>query len=77
MENRPSWWSDAIERVVWTVLQAGAGVLLDQLVSGEVSWRAVLYATGIVILKVVVAHQVGSKTSAALPETKPTNTVNA
>lgn len=77
MEKRPSWWSDALERLVWTVVQAGAGVLLDQLISGEVTWRAVLYATGITILKLVVAHQVGSKTSGALPETKPPGTVNA
>jgi hypothetical protein len=65
-----------MERFLWTVAQAGGGALLDQLTSGEVSWRAVGYAAAIVALKLVIAHNVGSSTSGALPETKPPGTVN-
>ena len=56
-------WRDLVERVGWTALQAAAGVVLDKLVSGEVSWRAILYAACIAVLKVVVAQQVGTRGS--------------
>lgn len=59
---------DAIERVLWTLAQASAGAALDVLVSGEVTWKAVVYAVLVAILKVVVAGQFGNKQSAALPD---------
>lgn len=56
-----------MERVAWTAAQAAAGVLIDHLTSGEVSWRAIGYAAAIAALKVVVALRVGERGSASLP----------
>lgn len=60
-------WKDALERVVWTAVQVGAGVLIDQLTSGEIGWRAIGYAVAIAVLKVVVGLNVGDKTKASVP----------
>lgn len=69
--TRRKWLPDALERFLWTIAQASAGVLLDQLISGEVTWRAVGYAGAITALKLIIARKVGSKDSAAIPETHP------
>ncbi len=58
---------DALERVAWTAVQAAAGVLIDQMTSGEVSWRAAGYAAAVAALKVVVALRVGDRGRASLP----------
>lgn len=51
---------DWLERTGWTILQAGAGVMLDQMISGRITWHAILYAGAIAGLKVVIAQRVGS-----------------
>ncbi len=52
-------WKDLVERVGWTAIQASAGAVLDLLVSGEVTARAIGYAVAIATLKVVIAQKVG------------------
>ena len=54
---------DFIERVGWTAIQAAAGAVLDLMISGEISLRAVGYAAAIAALKVVVAQRVGDSGS--------------
>lgn len=50
-------WKDLIERVGWTAIQASAGAVLDLLISGEVTARAIGYAVAVATLKVVVAQK--------------------
>lgn len=57
---------DAAERVAWTAIQAGAGAAIDIGTSGELSWRALGYAVGLAVAKVLVARFVGDRKSAAL-----------
>lgn len=60
-------YSKALERIVWTAIQAGAGVGIDQLTSGTISWRAIGYAIGLAALKVVVALNVGDRDEPSIP----------
>lgn len=66
---------DLAERSVWTFLQAFAGVWAALEITGDVDWKATLYAAliagGIAVAKAVVAFQLGQPDSAALPETRP------
>ena len=62
---------DALERVVWTGIQAGAGAALDVLVSGQVTARAIGYAVLVALLKVIVAGKIGDKDSASSLPTPP------
>lgn len=57
---------DAMERVAWTCAQAAAGAALDVLSSGDVTWRAVAYAVGFAVLKVLAARNIGDRSSAAI-----------
>lgn len=62
------YWTDAVERVVWTAVEAAAGALLDVMLSGQVTWRAAAYAVGIAVLKVLAAKGFGdSQSAAAIP----------
>ena len=75
--SKYAWLKDAAERFCWTIAQIGAGVFLDQVTTGEVSWRAFAYAAGVALAKLVVARQVGNPASAAIPETRPEVVVEA
>jgi Putative lactococcus lactis phage r1t holin len=56
-------WGDFFERVVWTAIQAFAGVLLATLLEGNTDWKTSLYASGIAALisalKVIVGQNTG------------------
>ena len=54
---------DFIERVGWTFLQVSAGAILDLLISGQVTWKAIGYAVAIAACKVIVAQQFGDRSS--------------
>lgn len=62
-----TYWKAALERVVWTFVQAAAGVLIDQLTQDAITWRAIVYAGAIAALKVVVARGVGDKDTPSIP----------
>lgn len=66
---------DLLERVVWTAIQAFAGVWAALALTDSVDWATTLYAAGVAALvaaaKVVVAWQFGQPDSGALPETRP------
>lgn len=62
---------DAIERIIWTAIQAAAGAFIDIAASGELTWRAVGYATLIALAKVIVAKGVGDPDSAATLPSPP------
>jgi hypothetical protein len=63
---------DLFERVVWTAVQAFAGVFVALEITGSVDWETVFYAAGVAALvaaaKAVVAFQFGDPNSAALPD---------
>lgn len=59
---------DFLERVGWTAIQAGIGAALDELTSGHITWRAILYAALAAALKVVAAQNLGKHPDgAAIP----------
>ena len=58
---------DSLERVAWTGIQAAAGAAIDVGTSGEMSWRALGYAVGIAVLKVVAAPWIGGKRGRSIP----------
>lgn len=64
----PGYWVDAAERVFWTLVQAGGGALLDVVTSGEVTWKAALYAVGLAIVKVAIAKSVGQENARLGPD---------
>jgi len=61
------YWLDAAERVAWTAAEAGAGAAIDVLQSGTVTWRAVLYAVLLAVLKVLAAKKIGQPDAAIKP----------
>lgn len=67
---------DAIERIVWTLIEVSAGAVLDVLTTGDVTWRAIGYAVLIAVLKVIVARNVGDKDSAATLPSPPDHAHN-
>jgi hypothetical protein len=67
---------DFIDRVGWTAIQAALGVLLDQMTTGEISWRAIAWAAAFAAVKVAAAQNFGRHPDgAAIPggvlEAKP------
>lgn len=66
---------DLLERVLWTAAQAIAGVLLDLLVSDQITLRAAGYAAGIAVLKALLATKVGDPNSAATLPSPPDHAV--
>jgi hypothetical protein len=67
--NGGVWWQDAIERTVWTYLQAFLALVLVNGTVDFTSWRTSLIAAvpaALAILKSVLAHFTGNPNTAAL-----------
>jgi hypothetical protein len=62
--RQPKFWADWIERVLWTLAQAGVGlVAIDQF--DLPLWLVPIAAAGLSALKGLVAKQIGNKDSAS------------
>jgi hypothetical protein len=60
---------DFLERVGWTAVQAAAGALLSDIISGHIIiWQTIAFAAAVAALKVVIAQNVGANNDgAAIP----------
>lgn len=68
------YWLDALERVVWTGLQVGLGVVLELYTNdGELGWGVVRNTIVFSVMKVLVARKIGdSNTAQAIPGVEST-----
>lgn len=63
----PAFYRDATERIAWTFAQAGGGALLEELHSGHITWRAIIYAGLLAVGKAIAAKKFGNPTTASIP----------
>ena len=65
-EERKQYLWDVAERVFWTGAEAGIAVGIDQLSTGEISWRAILYAILLALAKTIAARHIGTEGTARI-----------
>lgn len=71
MEAKKIYYLDLLERVVWTLIEGALGFWIDHAMTGEVTWRGVLYAGGLAAAKAIVARRIGDRNSAATLPSPP------
>ena len=62
---RRSWFLDALERVVWTGLQAGSGIIIATNSFDLITLKAAGIAAGLAVVKCIAARGVGSSNDAS------------
>jgi hypothetical protein len=63
---------DTLERALWTLIQSAAGAFIDLAATGEVTWRAFLFAALLAVAKaVVLGRHIGDPDSAATLPSPP------
>lgn len=75
MRVRFNRWADFAERVGWTAIQAGIGAAIDYLATGDVTWRAVLFAAMIAAGKVLAGQHLGPTPDGSLSPVPPVEPV--
>lgn len=71
MDAKKIYYLDLLERVVWTLIEGALGFWIDHAATGEVTWRAVVYAGAIAVAKAILAKRIGSSQSAATLPSPP------
>lgn len=59
-------WRSAIERIVWTAIQAALGVIVVVLAHVTAPW-AILVAAAAAMLKTIAAKHIGNKSEPSIP----------